>query len=247
MGESNHMWDRPDVLNAIATVLFSCAVVAIGYGLVLATVRLPVFPLREVRVSGTAGHVTRDQIEAAVRRELRGNFFTIDLAVARRSFERLPWVRQAEVRRHWPDRLDIAIEEHVALARWGDTALVNTHGEVFRAASDVSLPVFSGPEGSAKEIAIQYAYFHRSLAAIGQVPRQVIVTPRRAWRIRLENGLTLEVGRDQVEERLARFVGAYDQTIGRLARRIDHVDLRYPNGFAVRIPELKRIETGKKS
>jgi cell division protein FtsQ len=65
------------------------------------------------------------------------------------------------------------------------------------------------------------------------------VSPRRAWQLKLDSGLTLELGREQVEARLARFVGAYDRTLGRLGGGINHVDLRYANGFAVRMPGFK--------
>lgn len=233
------MWDRPDVLNAVANALFAAAALLTAYGTVHFAVRLPVFALREVRVSGELAHVTRDQVEAIVKRELKGNFFTLDLGLARRAFEKLPWVRSVNVRREWPDRLDVALEEHVPLARWGSMALVDRHGEVFEAAYDGALPVFIGPQASAQEIAIQYEYFRRSLGAIGLTPSQVQLSPRRAWQIRLGNGTVLELGRERTEARLDRFVAVYARTVGRLQRRLDYIDLRYPNGFAVRIPELR--------
>ena len=96
-----------------------------------------------------------------------------------------------------------------------------------------------GPQSGAKEMAIQYGYFLRSLAAIGQVPAQVQLSPRRAWQLRLDSGLVIELGRERIESRLDRFIAAYVRTSGRLQRRLEHVDLRYSNGFAVRIPELK--------
>jgi cell division protein FtsQ len=149
-------------------------------------------------------------------------------------------VRHAAVRRHWPGRLEVALEEHVPLARWGERALVNTHGEVFAGAYDGALPSFSGPAGTAKEIAIQYEYFRRALAEIGLAPDGLHVSPRRAWQVKLENGPTLELGREQIEARLARFVNAYGRSVAKLGRRIEYVDLRYSNGFAVRVPELAR-------
>ncbi len=240
------MWDRPDVLNGIASALVAAAFLLAGYGALHYFMRLPAFPVREVRIEGELVHVTLDQVEAIVQRELPGNFFTLDVASARGAFEKLPWVRSANVRRQWPDRLDVAIEEHAPLARWGAAALVNTHGEVFTAAYDGKLPLFVGPPSSAKEIAIQYGYFERRLAAIGQVPVQVQVSPRRAWQVRLDGGTTLELGREQIEARLDRFVAVYDRTVTRLQRRVDYVDLRYSNGFAVRVPDLKHKPAAKR-
>lgn len=233
------MWDRPDVLNRLAGALYAVAGALALYAAVAAAVHLPFFPLREVRVVGAPVHITPDQLEAIVKRDLRGNFFTVDLAAARAAFERLPWVRRVQVRRLWPDRLDVAFEEHVVFARWGSRALVNIHGEVFEGTYEGRLPVFRGPEGTAREIAIQYEYFRRSLAAIGHEPAEVRISQRRAWQVRLASGPTLELGRDQIEARLSRFVASYERTLAKLGRPLDYVDLRYPNGFAVRIPELR--------
>lgn len=240
------MWDKPGMLDGISNLLLAAALLLAAYGAAHYVMRLPVFPLREVRLYDRPVRVTFDQIEAIVRNELQGNFFTLDLAQTRTAFEKLPWVRKANLRRHWPDRLEVALEEHVPLARWGNAALVNTHGEVFTAASDGALPLFAGPEASAKEITIQYGYFQRSLAAIGQVPAQVLLSPRRAWRIRLESGLVVELGREHIESRLDRFIANYDRSIGRLQRKLDYVDLRYSNGFAVRIPELRNATQDKR-
>lgn len=228
-------WDRPAVLNTVANLLYAVATVLGLYAIFLLVIHLPVFPLREVRVLGELSHVTREQVEATTRRHLAGNFFTVDIAGTRRAFERLPWVRRVEVRRVWPDRLHVALEEHVALARWGDSALVNTHGELFSAASDAALPVFSGPAGSAPEVARRYLRLREALAPAGLVPAVVTLSERRAWELRLEGGLLLRLGRDQVEERLATFLAVYSQTVAPVASRLDYVDLRYPNGFAVKV------------
>jgi cell division protein FtsQ len=230
------MWDKPQVLNAIANVLFAAALLLALYAAVMVTARLPIFPLREVRVLSAPRFTERPEIEAAVAAGLRGNFFTLELARVRGAFETLPWVRRAELRRQWPHRLEVRLEEHVPLARWGAQALVNSHGEVFAARYEGHLPLFEGPAGSAKEMAIQFAYFRATLGSIGHRPVQVSVSARRAWALRLENGLTVELGRTDLENRLARFVQSYAQVARLLGGRMHHVDLRYSNGFAVRVP-----------
>lgn len=227
------------LMNSAATVLSVLAALAVLYAAGRYALRHPAFALREVRIVNELKHVTREELVELARRELRGGFFTLDLEAARTAFERLPWVRRASLWRRWPDRLEVALEEHVPLARWSATVLVNTHGELFEAAYSDSLPLFRGPEGSAREIAIQYRYFRHSLEPIGRVPVEIALSPRRAWRLVLDGGLTLELGREEVEARLARFVAAYARTVGGLERRLDYVDLRYPNGFAVRVPGLR--------
>jgi len=225
-------------MNAFANALFALGALLVLVTVTLRVVQMPAFSLREVRIRGELMHVKRGQIEEVVRRELKGSFFTVNLDAARTAFERLPWVRGASVRRQWPARLDVVLEEHVPIARWGRDTLINTHGEEFHAAYEGDLPVFAGPDGAAREVTIQYRYFQRSLAAIGEAPVEVQVSERRAWQVKLKSGLSLELGRENIEARLDRFVALHNRTLGRLGRRVDYVDLRYANGFAVRVPDL---------
>ena len=236
------MWDNAATLNRVSDLLFTATLLLVLYGAVRYAIHQPVFALRELRVVGAPGAVTREQVEAIARRDFRGTFFTMDIERLRTSFEKMPWVRKAAVRRQWPDRVDVEIEEHKPFARWGSDALVNTQGEVFKAAYDAVLPQFSGPTGTAKEVSTQYEVFRRDFAAIGREPVQVHLSPRRAWQVRLDNGLTVDIGREQIAPRITRFRAAYAQTIAPLGRRADAVDLRYSNGFAVRVPGLAQVK-----
>ena len=136
------MWDKPHALNWIASALFALAFVMFMYGAIFVVVHLPIFPLREIRVEGQLAHVTREQVKLISSRYIHGNFFTLDLEKTRDAFQKLPWARNVSVRRRWPDQLQVVIEEHRELARWGSIAMVNTYGELFHAASDTDLPVF---------------------------------------------------------------------------------------------------------
>jgi cell division protein FtsQ len=200
--------------------------------------------VRELVVRGSPQHVGREAIEAALGERPAGNFFAFDLVELRVALERLPWVRRVELRRVWPDRIEVAFEEHVALAHWGDDALVNVHGERFAGEVDEPLPRFAGPAGTEREVAERYRRFAPLLAPLGSGLERVVLSPRFSWQLGLANGLAIVLGRDSptdpIEARLARFVAAFPDTLGRLARRHEVVDLRYPNGFALRVPELAR-------
>jgi cell division protein FtsQ len=234
------MWDNPVALNRVSDLLSAAAALAVLYAALRWAVHLPIFAVQEVRVGGVTKHMTLDQVEAIAKRDMHGTFFTLDLPAIRASFEKLPWVRQVTLRRQWPDRLDVTVEEHVPFARWGSLGLVNIQGEVFEAAYDGKLPVFEGPQGAAKEIKARYGEFRQDLLAIGLTPVRVQLSERRAWRLLLDSGTTFELGRDQVRTRLQRYVAHHAGTVEKLARQIDYIDLRYVNGFAVRIPELAR-------
>lgn len=247
-------WNRPKLMNLIADLLLFLSTLAMGYIAVVVALRLPFFPLREVIVVSPLSQVTAAQIEYASRSALTGNFFTVNLDKVRATFEKLPWVRRAQVRRQWPNTIELEIEEHVAAALWkqgevGDTRLVNVQGEVFAAASNAALPVFGGPPGSAAEVLTRYQEFTQLLQPLGRKPQSVTLTPRLAWQLRLDDGLVLELGRDQpkspVAERLARFVATYGDATQRLKLPALTADLRYPNGFALRPGRAVRTETKK--
>lgn len=236
------MWDNPRALTAIANLLLAGALLALAYAAVMGLARLPVFSLKAVEVAGPLAHVTREQVRSVVQRQLSGTFFTVNLAALRNGFEKLPWVRSAQIKRRWPDALEVVLEEHQVLARWGDAALVNSLGEVFEAAYDGVLPGFSGPDGRSREVARQYRQFSLLLAPVGLAPAQVRLSARGAWQLRTEEGMVLELGREHTEQRLSRFVTAYGNSVGRFKHAVDYVDLRYPHGFAVRVPRAGREE-----
>ncbi len=251
------MWGNADMLNGCANALYALAAAALLYAAGYAVMHSPLLPLRHLALQGDVAHLTREQAERAARAAAVGTFLSVDLDAVRRAFESLPWVRKVEVRRLWPDRIQVSIEEHVALARWGVDAqarrLINTYGEVFEAelSGAERLPQLIGPVGSAQEVTRNYAAFRQTLAPLQLEPRQVLLSARYAWQLRLSNGLTLELGRDQLKQpvlqRLARFVAFYAQTLGSLNRRLEYVDLRYPGGFALRVPEVAHPATESKT
>ena len=228
------MWDNHRLLAAMANTLYAIAGVLIAYAVGAAIVRLPIFPIRELEVGGQITHTTHDQVQEIVVRELKGNFFTLNLEQSRAAFEKLPWVRKANVRRQWPDRLQVELEEQVAVARWRDSALVNNYAEVFHAASNEALPVFVGPDGTAPELYRRYQAFASALAVLGKHPKEIVLSDRGAWRLTLDDGQILELGREQMDERLQRYVAAYPRTLAQLQATRLRIDLRYPNGFTVR-------------
>lgn len=230
------MWDKPQLLMWVANLLYALAVVLMLYATLFVVVHLPIFPLREVRVDGQLSHVTREQVKFIVGRYLNGNFFTLDLVKARDAFEKLPWARNVSVRRRWPDKLEVVVEEHKELARWGNIALVNTYGELFHAASDSDLPVFYGPGDGVREVAQHYGTYSRILAASDIKIVRLVLSPRRAWQLATDKGMEIELGREQMESRLQKFAGVYPTTLAGLGVNVSYADLRYPNGFAVRKP-----------
>ena len=129
------MWDNPRQLNGLALLVALAALAMFAWGAVAWAVRQPVFALRQVVIEGRLVRANPAHIQAVIREELRGTFFTLRLPEARASLQRVPWVKSVSLRRQWPDRLQVMLVEHEPLARWTEGALVGTDGEVFAATS----------------------------------------------------------------------------------------------------------------
>ncbi len=242
------MWDNPRLLNMAAGALVGVAALAFSVAGSWLLMRSELFPVREIEVKTALQKTSKQEIQAAVGDRIRGNFFAVSPAEVRAGLEKLPWVRSASVRRVWPDRLEVALEEHVALARWSELngdpqrqALVSTLGEKFLGRTDRMLPLFVGPAGSEREVARRYARFAEAVAPLGSPLERIVLTPRFAWQLRLGGGLNIMLGRDAdaAEARLRRFVEVYEITLRNIPRKHEYVDLRYPNGFALRVAELR--------
>ena len=239
------MWDDARQLNAVAMVLTALAACAIGWALLSWVARRPAFEINEVVITTPLQRVNAPALEAAIRDELKGTFFTIRLDRARTSLARVPWVRDVAVRRQWPHRLEISIEEHVPFARWSDDALVNVQGEVFSASCKDELPRLVGPDGSAPDLVRRYRDWGASLATLGLTIDQLRLSPRGAWSVHVAGAhgpLGIELGRDDPAAGLTRFVASYERILGELARvgtRVEQVDMRYRNGFAAKVPAFR--------
>ena len=249
------MWDHPSLLNAVANLFYGIAAFIMLCIVVLITVNSSLFPLRTLAVENAVQHVDAQIVSEAIAGRVQGNFFGVDLEVVRSALEQMPWVRRAHVRREWPDRLQVELEEQVAVARWGEKTgsdqLVNRYGELFNGRSAEELPRFIGPLGSELEVARHYVEFSQSISPLNAGITQIVLSERSAWQLKLamkdEPPLTLMLGRSESEGdsqsvnlRLQRFVQHYPRLKARLNRGVQYVDLRYPNGFAVRVPEIEQ-------
>jgi cell division protein FtsQ len=217
--------------------------------------QLPQFSLRSIRIEGEVVRASVPTIRANAAHRLAGNFFSLDLQAARAAFEAVPWVRHAVVRRIWPNRLAVRLEEHRAAAFWADEhrsdRLVNTFGEIFEAnvgdVEDDGLPRFSGPDAAAPRMLA----FYRRIAPVleqlgaGEVA-ELRLSGRGSWRAELDGGAVVELGRgseDEVLARLAPFVRTLPQVTGQYQRPLEYADLRHADGYAVRLKGVATVAT----
>jgi cell division protein FtsQ len=191
--------------------------------------------IERVELQGGTGHVSTDQVAAALAGRARG-FFVLDLEALHVEVAALPWVESAQLRKRWPDVLEVRITEPVPVARWGDDRLVDRHGEIFGPVDLAEwdfLPALEGARGRQVQLMYRYLDAAARLADAGLGVTGVRESARRAWSIQLEGGGEVLMGRDPDLARLDQLVALMpilrDREPGPLAR----VDLRYPRGVAV--------------
>jgi cell division protein FtsQ len=185
-------------------------------------------PIRHVQFTGDPPAA----LEALADGIRRASATGVRMESVREAARRVPWVRDASVRRRFPDALEIHVEAYEAVARWGEQGMVSARGEVFPGRTSQKLPLFRGPDESAAVMALAYPAIAATLAPVGRVS-ELRLNARGAWQVVLESGLSLELGRGDVQPRLARFAAAWPQ-LAEKGVNTRHADLRHPNGFAVK-------------
>jgi cell division protein FtsQ len=193
-------------------------------------------PVRVISIDGSFQRVSPGQIEKAVAPFAAQGFMSADLADIQRAVEALPWVDHARIARRWPNSFSVSVTEQTAAARWGESGLLNTRGELFvRAAAHVpaELPRLSGPEGTESQVAQRYLFAQGQMLEAGMRIAALRLDERGAWELDLDNGVTVRLGRRDVDERLERFIHTASQVIAHRLTEITYVDMRYSNGFAI--------------
>lgn len=246
------MWQDIKILNATSNALIGLVLLVLLASGIWWLAQRPMFTLKVIRVEGAGQSEIRRvnplTIRASALPRIKGNFFTANLDAVRVAFESVPWVRKASVQREWPNQLVVTIEEHQPLGTWDDDGrLLSVKGDLFianldEAEEDGDLLKFGGPTGSEKDVLARFTDFKKWFAPLKLTPTDVELSPRYAWSVKLDNGMTVALGREQnkatLQDRVGRLVEIYPQLLSRLQDRIESVDMRYPNGLALKASGL---------
>jgi cell division protein FtsQ len=194
------------------------------------------WPLTKLRVHGEFKRVDPAQLRAVVLPFAKPGFFAVRLQGAQDAVEKLPWVERAEVRKRWPDVIEIEVVEHKPFARWGDDRLLSEHGRLFpvpKGLSSETLPLLGGPDSQVKEVVALYNESRELFAPVGFKVDSLVMDRRGSWSLALSNGTQVVLGRTDARPRLGRFARMLPQLLARNALPLQRADLRYTNGFAL--------------
>jgi cell division protein FtsQ len=227
---------KPIIAGGIRSALAVCALLigggVVAWGLMLSFDQ----PIGQVEVGGQFQRVAPVQIEEVVAPFRGAGFLSVDLDALRAALQGIPWVDHVRVERRWPNGIRVFITEHVAAARWGEDGLMNTRGELFlRNVRHVppELPQLLGPPGTEAQVAKLYLETYPRLLAVGMRLSRVELDARGAWQLTLASGLNVRLGRQDVPERLERFIAVASPVVAARSNEVRYIDLRYSNGFSI--------------
>lgn len=193
------------------------------------------WPLRQLVVTGEFALVEDARVREAVLPQAGRGFFAVDLRQVRDAVAALPWVATVQVRKRWPDRIEVQVSEHRPVARWGGSRMLAESGDLFPAVPGrgIELPLFDAPDDRAGEVVAFHREAQDAVAPLGLAIAEVRLSPRASWSLTLSDGLQLELGREEALPRLQRFATLLPALRAESPQLLQRVDLRYTNGFAV--------------
>lgn len=201
-------------------------------------IRNPVhFPIRTIEINGRLTHLSMPVVKARIDRELKGNFFTLNLDSISNDLRQMPWIKQVAVSRVWPDELKVRIVQRRAVAKWNGKKLLSGDGHVFAPRSTTwprtSLPSLRGPINETAQVWRRYLQARTLFQKAGLPVSGVDESARHAWRIYLANGIEIVMGRHWSNTKISKMLKVYQRMLAAHRSAILRIDLRYPNGFSV--------------
>lgn len=193
-------------------------------------------PITKVRMDNQWQNVAEAEVGQILESFMGAGFFEFDVAGVKAKLEQHPWIRQATVKKQWPDTIALNLVEEVGIARWGEDELINQYGEIFRPGTQqgLSLPRLSGPSDSQMKVMEQFRAVNQLFFPAGLRVTELRLSERGNWSLQLNDRLGVTAGRGDVMHKLTRFLEFYNEQTEDSAATLVAVDLRYDNGFAVR-------------
>ena len=211
------------------------------------------FPITEIGIKGEYENINKNQIDLIKNKFIKNNFFTVDLHQTRKGFKKLPWIRDVSIRRDWNKfGLLVEIESHKPIGKWNNGGLINSYGEIFNAAYEDELPLFIGSDEFVGEMAFKYKQINKILEKELMQIGTISLSKRLSWEIYTNNQMRFFLGKEgdnNIIKKLEVLIENYQFILSESKSRIEYVDLRYKDGFAVKklSEKLHKIKKARKT
>jgi cell division protein FtsQ len=234
--ETEKYW-RP--LLILTALLIFCSLLFSSYMKVMTWLDKPIV---QIRVLGDTKYLNKRQLAEKLAAGINAPLLNVDISSLREAVLDEPWVHGAKIKRDWPPAVEVVIDEQIPVARWGKKGLLNHQGDIFwpnTADKYLSLPVLNGPATETQHLMAQYHDLSRLFQGANVKMVGLSMEARGAWSLVLDNGIEVIIGKEQLRERLQRFLHVYQKELASRAAHIEKVDIRYTNGVAVKWRKLE--------
>lgn len=195
------------------------------------------FAINNVKVSGNAETSEIDILEK-IGLDGTTSLMALDAAATRDALKTLPWILDAEVRKVYPDTIEIKLKEKVAFGIWQhgmELSLIEKSGKVIATLRDnkfAHLPLFVGQNAAAgaEEIMRDFDQWPDVKARVKAFMR---VAGRR-WNVQLDNGIVIKLPEHRMDRAMAE-LAQFNREQQVLERDILAVDLRLEDRTTVQL------------
>ena len=224
-------------IECVVIVALLIGIAVVGYNLYQSVLSQNLFPLKRVVIREPLHYGDMHEVSEIIRNHQQRDLMHMDIAVLAEEMQQLDWIAKASVYKRWPDTVEMDLVERVPVVRWGEKAFLDADGAAFTIPDNDKLRhlfTVHGPDGYEKQVLGYYQLIAPWLSKQRIAIQELYLDQRLVWHARLENGLDVILGRDQLNERLKKLIVVNDKVIEPYARYIDGIDLRYHDGFSVR-------------
>ncbi len=203
-------------------------------------------PIAKVTIEGEFKFIEKAEVAEMLAARINKEFIQLNLEEIKQQLEAQPWISSVDLTRRWPDQLFVRVEEQQPIARWADIGFINQRGELVRVPMTdylLTLPQVSGAEGMAEQMMQTYLALNKMLRPKALEVASLTSDEKKAWDLRLSNGIRVRLGHDELFAKLQRVLLVYEQELKQRAQDVDVIDARYQQGVAVawKKPELTQV------
>ena len=238
---------RSNLLSSMPAVIVLTVLFLLFFVLLIDQIFRPgYFTIEKIHIEGHQQRIDPRVIEGAAWRHVNGNYFSVDLSAIEKHLKEIPGLYAVAIRRVWPSTLNISVTESAGLAKWStlasDLSLATTKLVNLPPHRMFSLvPELLGPDRSFQMVLNTYLEADQLLWPLGLDITKVHLTRSEDWMFNIQgsqfsasSSFFLVVGRDDPITKIDDFVDVFELALRSQVDSIESIDLRYPNGLAVR-------------
>lgn len=197
----------------------------------------PARVLTEAQLNGELERVSSETVQKIVQPYIGESFWRVDLEKLHADLLRLEWVYKAEVKRRWPNKVIMTIEEQKPVARWGEDGLLNQSGDIFYPHDIAPFKDWVALEGNplqSRQLLHDLVTFQATFKSLNWTIDALKQQPDGSWSIHFLSGVTVLLDSEDWQAKLSRFTRALPKTKQALRKFAQVFDLRYSNGFVIK-------------